>query len=112
MKQHLIIACVFMLILMSCVKENPAHVRGITVNAGESIQAAVDRAVPGQTIFIKTGVYHESVLVDTANITIIGLNGGHDERVIIANPGEEENGITVRDHGDGFVLKNVTVQDF
>lgn len=112
MKRLLTIATACMMLLGSCVKENPARVRGITVNAGESIQAAVDKALPGQTIFIKPGVYLESVLVNKANITIIGLTGGHDERVIIKNPGEEENGITVRDQGDGFVLKNVTVQDF
>ena len=100
------------IMLSGCVKENPAHVRSITVNAGESIQAAVDEALPGQTIFIKPGVYLESVLVNKANITIIGLNGGHDERVVIKNPGDEDNGFTVRDNGDGFVLKNVTVQDF
>lgn len=112
MKQYLIVACVFLLMLTGCVKENPAHIRGITVSAGESIQAAVDKALPGQTIFIRPGVYLESILVDKANITIVGLSGGHDERVIIKNPGDEDNGITVRDHGDGFVLKNVTVQDF
>ena len=112
MKRLLTIASAFVLILTSCVKENPAHVRGITVNEGESIQAAVDKALPGQTIYVQPGIYLESVLVDKANITIIGLGGGHGERVIIKNPGDEENGITVRDNGDGFVLRNVTVQDF
>src|SRR5690349_5591317 len=107
MKILLTITSAFILMLTSCVKENPARVRGITVNAGESIQAAVDKALPGQTIFLKPGVYLESVLVDKANITIIGLDGGHGERVIIQNPGDEDNGITVRDNGDGFVLKNV-----
>jgi parallel beta-helix repeat protein len=112
MKRFLTITSACLLMLTGCVKENPAHVRGITVNAGESIQAAVDKALPGQTIYIKPGIYLESVLVNKANITIIGLGGGHDERVIIKNPGDEDNGITVRDNGDGFVLKNVTVQDF
>lgn len=112
MKKLLTITSAIILMLSSCVKENPAHVRGITVNAGESIQAAVDRALPGQTIFIKPGLYLESVVVDKANISLVGLGGGHDERVIIKNPGDQDNGITVRDNGDGFVLKNVTVQDF
>jgi parallel beta-helix repeat protein len=112
MKRLLAIASAAMLLLAGCVKDNPAHVGGITVNAGESIQAAVDKAVPGQTIYIAPGLYLESVVVNKANITIIGLGGGHDERVIIKNPGDEDNGITVRDNGDGFVLKNVTVRDF
>src|SRR5205085_10483959 len=101
-----------MLMLISCVKENPGHVPGITVNPGESIQAAVDAAQPGQTIFIKPGTYVEAIVVDKANIKLIGLNGGHSERVIIENPGTANNGITVKDNGDGFVLKNVTVRNF
>jgi parallel beta-helix repeat protein len=112
MKSSLTIASFAIMMITACVKQNPAHVRGITVNPGESIQAAVDKAMPGQTIYIKPGLYEEAVLVNKANITIIGLRGGHDERVIIKNPGDEENGFTVRDNGDGFVLKNVTVQDF
>ncbi len=111
MKQLLTVASASLLMLISCVKDHP-NVRGITVKAGESIQAAVDAALPGQTIFIKPGIYLESVLVEKANIKLIGLNGGHNEMVIIKNPGDEENGITVRDNGDGFVLKNVTVRDF
>ena len=112
MKRILTVTSVLLLMLTACVKENPSHIRGITVKSGESIQAAVDKALPGQTIFIEPGVYLESVLVNKANITIVGLGGGHGERVIIKNPGDEDNGITVRDNGDGFVLKNVTVQDF
>jgi parallel beta-helix repeat protein len=112
MKRVLYVTSALLLMFTSCVKENPGRHPGITVNAGESIQAAVDKAMPGQTIYINPGVYLEAVFVDKANITIIGNSGGHGERVIIKNPGEEENGITVRDNGDGFVLKNVTVQDF
>src|SRR6476661_4440411 len=112
MKRFLNITSALMLMFTSCVKENPGHHRGITVNEGESIQSAVDRAMPGQTIYINPGVYLESVLVDKANITIIGMSGGHSERVIIKNPGDEENGITVRDNGDGFVLKNITIENF
>src|SRR5690349_24805920 len=109
MKRVLYVTSALLLMFTSCVKENPGRHPGITVNAGESIQAAVEKAMPGQTIYINPGVYLEAVFVDKANITIIGKSGGHGERVIIKNPGEEENGITVRDNGDGFVLKNVTV---
>lgn len=46
----------------------------ITVKAGESIQAAVDRAQPGDTIEVMPGIYNEEVKIDIDNITLRGLN--------------------------------------
>ena len=46
----------------------------ITVKAGESIQAAVDRARPGDVIEVMPGVYKEEVKVDLDNITLRGMN--------------------------------------
>jgi cytochrome c peroxidase len=46
----------------------------LTVKAGESIQAAVDRARPGDTIEVLPGVYKEEVKIDIDNITLRGLN--------------------------------------
>src|SRR5688572_15522195 len=93
----IIILMGFILIMISsCVKDHPANSRSVTVRAGESIQAAVNAAIPGQTILIEPGTYLESILVEKQNLTLIGLKGPHNERVIIQNPGEEENGITVR----------------
>ncbi len=85
-------------------EKNPA----IIVHAGQSIQAAVDAADPGTVIQIEPGTYNEAVVVNKANLQLIGTGDG----VIIQNPGDEENGITVNDAGDGFVLKNVTVKNF
>jgi parallel beta-helix repeat protein len=108
----IIVAATAILIIAGCVKENPLHPRSITVKAGESIQAAVNTARSGQTIYIEAGTYKEEILVDKQNITLIGLKGVHDEGVTIENPGDGDNGITVRDNGDGFVLRDVTVRDF
>jgi parallel beta-helix repeat protein len=79
----------------------------ITVHAGGSIQAAVNAAAPGTIIKIEPGTYREAILVNKPDIQLLGAGN-----VIIENPGEEENGITVRGDGDGFVLKNVTIQNF
>src|SRR5258706_5312605 len=84
----------------------------IIVHAGGSIQAAVDAAKPGYIIEIEAGVYHEAVVVNKAGIQLIGLTGSANQGVVIDNPGDEDNGITVQNDGDGFVLKNVTVQNF
>jgi parallel beta-helix repeat protein len=83
----------------------------IVVHAGESIQAAVNAAAPGSTIKIEPGTYLESVTVNKAGIKLMGL-GDKETAVIIKNPGDEEDGIKVGDAGDGFVLQNVTVEDF
>jgi len=44
----------------------------IVVGPGQSIQAAVDRASPGDTVLIKPGVYHQSVQIRTNGITLRG----------------------------------------
>ena len=85
---------------------------GIVVHRGGSIQAAVDAAQPGDIIHIEAGIYKEAILVNKPGIQLIGLVCDPSQKVIIQNPGDEENGITVRDDGDGFVLKNVTIENF
>ncbi|MEP6615763.1 MAG: parallel beta-helix domain-containing protein [Ginsengibacter sp.] len=100
------------LFFTGCKKDSPHPSTEIIVHSGSSIQAAVNSASPGTTIRIEPGVYAEAINVSTGNITIIGLNGPKHSGVIIRNPGDEENGISVSENGDGFVLKNVTVEGF
>jgi parallel beta-helix repeat protein len=83
----------------------------IEVHPGKSIQAAINAAAPGTTIIIEPGTYKESLLINKPGIQLIGENE-HQKKVIILNPGTEENGIRVTTDGDGFVLKNVTVEGF
>lgn len=44
----------------------------IVVGPGQSIQAAVDRANPGDTVLVKAGVYHQSVQIRKDGITLRG----------------------------------------
>ena len=131
----LLLLLAFIIFLNSCKKDQAMQAiatsqvsdskANIIVHAGQSIQAAIDKAQPGCTIKIEPGVYKESITVNKAGIKLIGVNKngdditdddndgcGHDAAIVIQNPGEEEDGITVGDAGDGFVLKNVTVQNF
>jgi len=78
------------------------------VHSGGSIQAAVNAADAGSLIQIEPGTYNEAIVINKPGIQLIGAGDG----VIIQNPGDEDNGITVRDSGDGFVLKNITIQNF
>ena len=97
---------------LSTAKKAPVFV----VHPGSSIQAAVNAASPGTVIQIEAGTYKEAVVVNKANITLAGKSTGNGQdkkgTVVIQNPGDEDNGIVVRDAGDGFVLKDVTVRDF
>jgi hypothetical protein len=44
----------------------------IVVGPGQSIQAAVNSASPGDTVLVKPGVYHQSVQIRKSNITLRG----------------------------------------
>jgi parallel beta-helix repeat protein len=90
---------------------NTSSLPSIVVQAGGSIQAAVDAATGPTIITVAPGNYKEAILVNKPGIQIIGKEE-ETNGVIIDNPGEEDNGITVRDGGDGFVLKHVTIQNF
>jgi parallel beta-helix repeat protein len=83
---------------------------------GESIQAAVDAAQPGDRIFLRPGIYAQAVTITKPGIKLVGLGrrlGSHGRAaVILENPGDEENGITVTDAGDGVEIINLTVRNF
>ena len=83
----------------------------IVVKTGCSIQTAVNSANADTIIFIQPGTYNEAIYVDKAGIQLIGINE-KDKEIIIQNPGTNENGVEVTSNGNGFVLKNVTVQNF
>ena len=51
------------------------HATNDCVTEGESIQAAVDAAVPGDEVCIEAGVYEERVSIGTEDVTIVGKDG-------------------------------------
>src|SRR5215212_890373 len=62
--------------------------RRLHVHHGQSIQAAVARAHPGDTIVVHPGTYHQSVFVGKDHIT---LRGSGATRTIIAPPKHSSN---------------------
>lgn len=118
-----LLVLIFLAIFIGCKKDSRSDIKAseeiaaiangkapdIIVRAGESIQAAVDAAAPGALIRLMPGTYSGAITITKPGIQIIGDG---ETAVIIDNPGDEENGITALDAADGFVLKNVTVQNF
>jgi parallel beta-helix repeat protein len=92
--------------------------RNLNVHAGQSIQRAVDRAHPGDRIYIRPGVYHEqgspcpaepghecAVVVEEDEISLIG-RPRRDAPVVIENAGDQDEGIAVGRTSDPSCLSD------
>ena len=74
------------------------------VNPGESIQAAIDEAMPGDTIKVARGVFHENLAITKNHITLRGAGPNQQGTVLMPaatpNPGPctfEEDGVVFVD---------------
>lgn len=92
------------------------------VRPGQSIQAAVDAARPGDTVVVRPGTYRESVLISTPGLT---LRGSGDRTVLVpgasgAQPGnacaKAGNGVcvlgTAQHTVDGVSVRSLAVSGF
>ncbi|MFF2847472.1 nitrous oxide reductase family maturation protein NosD [Streptomyces sp. NPDC058001] len=70
-----------------------------------TISAAVSLARPGDLVLVAPGVYHESVKVDTARIT---LRGESRDKVVIDGQLRRPNGVVVT--APGVAVENLTVR--
>ena len=55
----------------------------IVVSPGQSIQAAVNTAKPGDTVLVEPGVYHQSVQIRTNGITLRGSGASPSGTVLV-----------------------------
>src|SRR5882762_9535928 len=89
----------------------PAAAKNWVVHPGESIQAAVDQAASGDSVVVLPGTYHEpggpcpsdsshtcAVVVTKAGISLVGV-AKHNRRVILENPGGQDQGIAIAPPG-------------
>ena len=76
----------------------------VTLGAGESIQAALDTASPGDTITLTGSVYHENLVIDVPVTLVSGLGstirGGYEGMVVhIRAAGTVIDGLTISEAG-------------
>src|SRR5262245_31838386 len=85
----------------------------VTIGPGDSIQATVDAAMPGTTIYLRPGTYVQSVVVNKPDIHLVGLG---PRKPVIADPAGTgdgaDNGIRVGDAGDRFQACNLVLKHF
>lgn len=81
----------------------------LRVKPGESIQAALDRCVPGDTIEILPGAYNETLLVDVDNITIRGLKE-NDRRPTLDGQNRLTDAVITSSHN--FTIENLVIKDY
>ena len=70
----------------------------IVVNPGQSIQAAVNQAQPGDTVLVKPGVYNQSVQIRTDGITLRG-SGDFLGGTVIEPPASPPNNLCTKIFG-------------
>lgn len=93
--------------------ERPAQT--LAVKAGESIQAAVNRARPGDVIEVMPGVYKEEVKIDLDNITLRGIKAestipGGVSRPVLDGEGKLSDGVLVT--GSNFRIENFDLRNY
>lgn len=78
----------------------------LTVKNGESIQAAVSKAKPGDTVRILPGLYKETVYIDKDNIAIVGVIQDGEWPVM---DGERKLNDAILYSGSGIRIENMKI---
>ena len=100
---------------------NPFHTAqiGYTGKFYYSIQSAIDAASAGDTVIVYPGEYHEHVVVNKANLTLLGAKANVDpwdrtvqgEESIIIGIGGAFGGAPILIDADGVVINGFTVKN-
>ena len=81
----------------------------IVVKPGESIQDAVRKAQPGDTVQVMPGTYSETVYIDKDNIALVGVIHGGDWPTL---DGEHKRNDAVLYSGNGIRVENLKITNY
>lgn len=103
------IVIILALALAACSSDSTANseAKVLTVKSGESIQKVINKANAGDLILVEAGTYEGSIVIQTKDITLRGLDRN---AVVIDGKYSVDNGIVVA--ADGVRVENLTVQKF
>ena len=90
---------------------SPAHAPAtVRVGPNESIQQAVDRSGPGDTIEVPYAIYHESVVLDWSDVTLIGIPNENGDWPVIDGEGTRSDGVIAS--GNNFEMAFFDVKNY
>jgi cytochrome c peroxidase len=89
----------------------PAH-EPTTVRMGpnETLQEAIDRSGPGDTIEVPYGIYHEAVVLDWSDVKLIGIPNDKGEWPVLDGEGVRSDGVIAS--GNNFEMANFAVKNY
>jgi parallel beta-helix repeat protein len=89
----------------------PAH-EPTTVRVGpnETLQEAIDRSGPGDTIEVPYGIYHEAVVLDWSDVKLIGIPNDKGEWPVIDGEGTRSDGVIAS--GNNFEMAFFAVKNY
>src|SRR6266568_7554686 len=90
-------------------RRQPAAQTLLTVKPGQSIQAAVDRAQKGDRIEVFPGVYHQSIMIDKAGISLIGVQVNGERPML---DGENKLGDAIQGSADDFLMQGFAIRNY
>jgi len=82
----------------------------VRVGPNETIQQAVDRSGPGDTIEVPYGIYHEAVVLDWSDVKFIGIPNDKGEWPVIDGEGTRADGVIAS--GNNFEMYNFAVKNY
>jgi cytochrome c peroxidase len=89
----------------------PAHAPVIVrMGPNESIQQAVDRTGPGDTIEVPYGIYHEAVVIDWSDIKLVGIPNDQGEWPVLDGEGTRSDGVIAS--GNNFEMSFFSVKNY
>lgn len=110
-------AGIIVLLMLAFLVRSPAvHATDIQVNEGQSIQEAINRAQPGDTVTVQKGTYTEALTIDQS-ISLIGEEGavidGNGTGNVITITGNDITieGLTVQNSGADATDSGIYVQE-